>query len=123
MLEKVLERKFALERYWYKIVDTDSLGRIKTLFHGVSGSRIIPQGQWIRAEVKTVHDGSSGTPYQSGWHVMKSVDECVAYLKKFKNVENKAIIKCKIRGNLWPKEHSPSDVWLAEWLWFEEIIG
>ena len=106
----------------YKIVDIGK-GNMKTLFHGRSGSRIIPQSQWLQAEMKLVKDGSSKTTYLSGWHVMNSVQECVDYLVKFKHTENKAIIRCKVKGKLWSKEHSPADVWSAEWLWFEETVG
>jgi hypothetical protein len=111
-----------MQKYWYKIVDTDDKGNIKTLFHGVNGSRIIPQSQWLQAAMKPVKDGTSKTTYISGWHVMKSIEECVDYLTKFKNTENKAIIKVKIKGKVWPKAHSPADVYLAEWLWFEEAV-
>lgn len=121
-----MERKCLLNNgspYWYKIFRQDDKGNIKTLFHGVNGSRIIPTGQWIKADVRTVHDGSSGTPYQSGWHVMRSVHECLMYLKNFKDVATgKRIAKCSISGTVWPKEHSRADVFLAEWLFVVEVL-
>lgn len=110
------------EEYWYKIVDIDRHGNAKMLFHGINRNKVIPRHRWIQAEMKTVKDGTSKTTYTSGWHVMKSIEDCIEYLKKFKHIENKIIIRCKIKGKIWPKNHSPADVWLAEWLWFEEIV-
>jgi len=46
---------------WYKIVETDDKGNIKTLFHGINRSRILRVGEWLQAELKMVIDGSRGT--------------------------------------------------------------
>ena len=107
--------------YWYKIVDKDSKGRFRTLFHGVAGNRQMPRGWWIRSEQKYVRDGSKGTPYKSGWHVMMNLDECEAYLSRFtaKDVE-RVIVKVDVKGKIWPKEHSPHNVHLSEYI---KVIG
>jgi hypothetical protein len=85
-------------------------GKIKTLFHGVNGSRIIPQDTWMIAQKKIVSDG--GTKYVSGFHVLKTRAECEKYLNKFtrKNIYVVSILA----QNLRPKLHSSSPVFLAE---------
>ena len=102
---------------YYKIVDVID-GNVKTLFHGVEGSRTVPRKTWVKAERKLVRDGTSKTWYESGWHVTPTKQECVDYLIKFKNVEHKQILKCKVRGEVRPKEHSPSNVFLADEIYF-----
>jgi len=102
--------------YWYKIVDKDRHGNFKMLFHGIRGSRIIPVGEWIKSEQKMVSDGSSGTKYKSGWHVMMDLDDIKEYLSRFTSTtgNERVIVKVNIRGKVWPKEHSPSNVHLCE---------
>ena len=102
--------------YWYKIVDKDKKGNFKTLFHGVDGSRTIPFRKWIKSEQKTVRDGSTGTKYKSGWHIMMDYDECLEYLSKFKADLERVIVMVKVKGKTWAKEHSPSNVWLCEYI-------
>ena len=104
----------------FKIVDMDG-DTVKTLFHGNHGSRTIPVGKWVRADSKTVHDGSSGTPYRSGWHVFTQLEDAHTYVGKFTNLEPKAIVRCRARA-LWPKAHSPSPVLLTEHLLVEEVV-
>lgn len=105
---------------YFKIVDYEK-GKLKTLFHGVNGSRTIEKGRWLKADVKTVHDGSSGTEYESGWHILPTYDECKDYLKKFKHLKKKKIIKCKAK-NIRPKTHSRDNVYLSEYLYVEEVL-
>ncbi len=102
---------------YYKIVDVVD-GEIKTLFHGLNGSRTVPANKWLKADKKLVRDGTSNTWYTSGWHVLKSKEECEEYLTKFKNIQYKQILKCKVRGEIRPKEHSPSNVYLADEVYF-----
>ena len=104
--------------YYYKIMDYEG-GNFRTLFHGLNGSKTVPMYEWLQARVAIVSDGTNGTKYKSGWHVFTSFDECQKYLKKFQNLKNKVIAKCNAR-NLWPKEHSRSNVLLAEWI---NIVG
>lgn len=104
----------------YKIVDKVD-GQYKTLFHGVNGSKVLENNKWLKAEVKTVIDGSNGTPYESGWHVLKTVHEAGAYLKNFTSTENKRIVKCKVR-KIRKKEHSRNNVYLTDWIFIEGEI-
>jgi len=106
--------------YWYKIVDKDKKGNYKALFHGIEGSRIIPVGEWVKSEQKLVSDGSSGTKYKSGWHIMIDYDECQKYLSKFTAKTERVIVMVDVKGKIWPKEHSPSNVYLCEQI---KIIG
>ena len=102
--------------HWYKIVDKDSKGRYKMLFHGIDRNRFIPVGEWIKSEKKTVRDGSVGTQYESGWHVMMNLDECIEYKGRFMSgsPHERVIVKVDVRGHIWPKKHSPSNVYLCE---------
>jgi len=104
----------------YKIVDIVD-GNIKTLFHGLAGSKVMPVNKWMVAAKKRVRDGTSKTWYLSGWHVFRHHADAMDYLYKFQNLEPKAIARCRARG-LRPKEHSPSPVLLADDLNIERII-
>ena len=99
---------------WYKIVERQN-GVLKTLFHGLNGSRIIPENKWLKAEKKLVRDGTSKTYYKSGWHIMPTYEECVEYLKFFQNLNTKCIVKCKAM-DIRPKSHSRSNVFLADYI-------
>lgn len=89
----------------YKILDKDQYGNLKTLFHGVNGTKKVPLDTWMEATIKEVRDGSGGTPYQSGFHVLDTYENCEEYLKNFSNADSKTIVKCEV-GELWRKEHS-----------------
>ena len=103
--------------YWYKIVDKDSNDNFKMLFHGIGGTRIIPVNTWIRSEQKTVRDGSTGTQYLSGWHIMMNLDEAQEYLSKFTDKKsNRVIVEIDVAGQIWAKEHSSSNVHLCEYV-------
>lgn len=97
---------------WYKIFD-ERADAPHTLFHGIDRTKKMPLNKWIIATVKHVTDGSGTTVYRSGFHIMGSIEDCAAYLKRFKNLEHKVIVEVEAT-NLWPKWHSPSPVWLAE---------
>lgn len=98
----------------YKIVETDDKGNIKTLFHGLNGSKIIPKNKWLKAKEKLVRDGTSKTWYISGWHVLLTHKDAVDYLKAFKTRLDRLKIVEVLVKDLRPKEHSPSPVFLAK---------
>ena len=101
----------------YKIVEVVD-GNIKTLFHGIDGSRVMHKGKWIKAEGKQVTDGSGQKPYKSGWHVLLTYEDCVAYMSRFKKrIDLLKIVECCVK-NTTPKVHSPSPVYLAEFIKF-----
>ena len=104
---------------WYKIVETDDKGNIKTLFHGVNKSRILKLGKWLKAELKMVKDGTSKTEYLSGFHIAPTYEECKSYLEFFTHRHNKKIVKCEAR-NIRPKSHSRSNIFLAEYILITE---
>lgn len=104
---------------WYKIVDVVN-GDVKTLFHGLNGSRTLPLNKWLKAEKKMVQDGK-GTMYLSGFHIMQSLEDSIEYLKRFQNVENKGVVLVSTKKE-WKKEHSPSNVWLCEEIKIHEIV-
>jgi len=103
---------------WYKIVD-DHNGILKTLFHGVNRSKTLTLNKWLKAEIKDVRDGSCQKTYKSGFHILKTYEECKEYLKRFTHIDKKKIVKCKAM-NVWSKTHSRSNVYLAEYIFIEE---
>ena len=103
----------------YRLVEQDKHGNLKTLFHGIDGSRILPIGKWIRANTKMVSEGVNGKKYLSGFHSLGTRDECLKYSKKFKNKQHRYVVPIKIK-NIRMKEHSPSKVYLSEYMMIEE---
>lgn len=110
-----------MKKTWYKIVDEDKPGVFKTLFHGVNKSRVLQFGEWLKAELKQVKDGTSKTTYLSGWHIAPSYEECVKYLKAFQHTTKKRIVKCKAK-NVRPKSHSRHEIFLAEYIIIEGVV-
>lgn len=104
----------------YKLVDVKD-GKPHTLFYGVNGTRQIPMDKWLIAKQKPVIDGSGGTTYISGFHVLKSLKETVKYLDNFTDTENKAIAVCEVE-KLRPKKHSRSNVYLADKIYITKIL-
>lgn len=103
----------------YKLFDKVN-GKLRFLYHGVNKSMVVPAGQWIKAEVREVSDGSGGKKYKSGFHVLMTEEEALKYLEKFSTRKHiKEIVEVEVR-NIWPKEHSTSPVFLAEEM---KIIG
>ena len=99
-------------------------GRPLTLFHGIKvpgadrRTRKIPIGEWIQAEQRPVRDGT-GPFYTSGFNVLLTQDRMSDYAKRFKAPRILMVIPVKVRG-LRRKEHSKSDVWLADWMRVDE---
>ena len=105
----------------YKIMDTsDSTRHYKTLFHGNNGSRSIPTDQWVKAQVRHgAKDGTQKTTYTTGWHTLPTYQEALDYFAKFKDKENRCIVLCNVCQSR-PKEHSPANVSLSDYIY---IIG
>ena len=98
----------------YKIVETDDKGNLKTLFHGVDGTRIISTDKWIKADEKMVKDGTSKTEYLSGWHILLEKSHAMDYLKAFTTrLDRLKIVKVFVK-DIRPKEHSRHPVFLAK---------
>ena len=54
---------------------------------------------------------------------METKAQAVAYLHKFKNLDNKVIVKCRAAGKIWKKAHSPAEgLWLAEIIEIREVV-
>jgi len=112
------KKQFQKSNEYFKIIEIKN-NQFKTLFHGLNGSRKLPIEKWIMADLKTVNDG--GTSYLSGWHVIPNLIDCQKYLKKFKNKRVLKIVQCKAE-NVWKKEHSPNNVYLAEKIFIERMV-
>lgn len=101
----------------YKIVEYED-NKIKTLFHAVNGSRIIPCNKWIEADVKQGRDGSGDRWYLTGWHTLPTKEDAERYITRFKNrVDKLKIVKCEVKDT-WSKEHSPDPVILSRYIKF-----
>jgi len=97
----------------YRIVEEKN-GEYFSLFHGTNRSRKLPRGEWIKADLKRVRDGSRATYYDSGFHVLLSKVETEKFFKKlFKKHKDRKVIKVYVL-NIHPKTHSRHQVFLAE---------
>ncbi len=97
----------------YRIVEEKN-GEYYSLFHGTNRSRKLPRGIWLKADKKTVKDGTRGTYYKSGFHVLTSRIEADKFFKKlFRIYKNRKVIRILAKG-LRPKEHSRHEVFLAD---------
>lgn len=102
----------------FKIVEIID-GEILTLFHGINRSRVMPRHTWLEADVKMGSDGT-GTRYQTGWHSLPTFEEAEEYLSRFKKrTEILGIVSCEV-ADVWPKAHSPHNVYLSRWIKFGE---
>ena len=81
----------------YKIVLREG-ERIRTLFHGIHGSRTLDYDNWICACLKLVKDGANMKPYLSGIHVFKDKDSATEYLGRFRTIKDRIVIRCYARG-------------------------
>jgi hypothetical protein len=99
-------------RIGYRLVELGKDGSLKTLFHGVKGSRTLSQGKWLTCERKIVCEGVDGTKYISAFHVLPSLEECKEFSQIFKIRANRRIIALKYR-QFRPKRHSRGPVLLA----------
>jgi hypothetical protein len=99
---------------FYKIVEEKD-GVLKTLFHGIRGSKFLMRKEWLEAETKLVNDGK-GTKYISGFHIMPSYEETKNYLNRFKKKQNKVIITCYAKDYV-KKKHSRNNVYLADYIY------
>lgn len=104
----------------YKIMERNgrSDNSYRTLFHSNFGSRVCPVGINMLAQSReNAKDGSSKTTYRSGWHVLPTLADTVAYLSKFTTrLDQLVILKVECTGAIWEKEHSPSPVLLAQYM-------
>lgn len=97
--------------HWRLFEEKD--GGLYTLFHGLNGSRRIPEGQWFEADVRTVRDGSGDNWYLSGWHVFAD-ESGLEYLGRFRKPRRLVAVQVEV-DNTWPKPTNPN-ILLARWM-------
>lgn len=99
----------------YRIVEIKN-GKVFSLFHATNGSRIICLDVWNKACIKDVRDGSNNKYYVAGWHFLTSKEDATNFFNRmFRIKTNRYIVKCYVRGNIRPKEHSTKGkCWLAD---------
>lgn len=95
----------------YKIFEDDPGPR--TLFHGVRGSRLLPVGKWIDAELKQVTDGSCVRSYLSGFHGYPSLEAVRQWLKGAKKRKGRVVVRVKMLG-CWDKPRAVRKTILAK---------
>jgi hypothetical protein len=98
--------------------------KLLTLFHALNGSRVLPIGTWLNANIKPVWDGSRKTAkeYLSGFHVLKTEGECKKFMgNRFRAPRELVIVECEVR-KLRKKEHSPFNVFLADEIKLLKVI-
>ena len=100
---------------YYKIVN--KIGdEYYSLFHGTLKSRKLPKDIWIKADNKLVRDGSGGTYYMSGFHILETEKECKYLLNhSFKSIGHKVIVPVYAK-EITSKEHSRNNVYLANYI-------
>jgi hypothetical protein len=98
---------------YLRLVRMNDKGELLTLFHGTKGSRVLHLNKWLQADIKEVHDGTNGTPYLSGFHLLCSIQDMAKVIRTFKKFDNLYVIPVFADGIIWEKEHSKSNVVLA----------
>ena len=97
----------------YKIVKYGKQqGWWSTLFHGIKGSKQMLEGVWYHADIRNVRDGSGGTYYYSGIHVLPSLADAMKYMENFDDPLDKTIVLVECKGYA-KKKHSRSNVYLC----------
>lgn len=104
----------------YKIIEFEN-NKLKTLFHGVNGSRTVPFGKWIEAKVDYGIDGSRQKPYLYGWHSFSSLELANKYMNNFRaRKELLKIVECEVKET-WDKPTNP-DVILSKFIKFNKVV-
>lgn len=96
-------------------------GQPHTLFHGFHGSRRLTQDKVLRATERQVwNPGKKGKSpgFVSGWHVLPTKEECVDYLRRFKDTSD--IVVCRV-GVALTREKPRSKVLLASYLKIDSL--
>ena len=78
----------------YKIVELDD-NKIKTLFHGVNGSRTVSCNKWIEADCKQGRDGSGERWYLTGWHTLPTKEDAEKYMTMASQDQIPIVLPCR----------------------------
>lgn len=97
--------------HWRLFEERD--GQLYTLFHGLNGSRLIPEGQWFEAKGGLVRDGTGNKWYEAGWHVFAD-ESGLEYLGRFRKPRRLVAVQVEV-DHTWPKPTNPN-VLLARWM-------
>jgi hypothetical protein len=81
-------------------------GDLYTLFHGIDGSRYVPEGEWLTASDKLVRDGTGDKWYPGGFHVFAD-ESGLKYLGRFRKPRKLVAVQVEVEG-LTPKPTNPS---------------
>jgi hypothetical protein len=103
----------------YRICERKN-NKLYTLFHGIQGSREMPLGKWMNADIKPVNDGN-GTTYISGFHCLEDIDETRNFIKMFRKQRDLVLVECEVEG-IRKKNHSRHNVLLVDRMKLNKII-
>ena len=103
---------YKIMKYSNKLDDNNS-SYFSTLFNGIDGSKHVPTDVWVEATKKWCIDGSGGTRYLSGIHVLPTYADAAIYLENFDDPTDKVIVLCEVK-NYRKKMHARSPVYLAD---------
>lgn len=98
--------------FGYKLIDYKD-GKYNFLYHGLNRSMKIPFGMWLEANSKLVSDGK-GTKYISGFHYFRHLEDALSYIHRFTIRQHMKRIAIVLVDNVYKKEHSKSEVYLAK---------
>jgi hypothetical protein len=95
---------------FYKIFEVKG-ETIKPLFHK---RKPLPRGEWLKADKVEGRDGGNSRRYLTGWHLFDNLKTAEKYFSRFRDRENREILKCNAFGlRIKPTN---SDVYLADFI-------
>ena len=106
----------------YRICERKN-GKLHTLFHALNGTRELPMNEWLTADIKEVCDGSRKTSkmYTSGFHVLRDIDDCRKFVKKFRRERDLVLVECEVTG-IRDKAHSTSNVLVTDKIKLTRVV-
>lgn len=99
-----------LSLYAFKAFDIDVHDRPRFLFHGVNGKKTVPLDTWVPANVVRGRDGSGQHYYETGFHVLRSLEDVEAWARSLTHPKQVSLVRVR---DVRPKPGSSHKAWLA----------
>lgn len=80
----------------YKVFE-DRDGVPEFLFHGVGGSKRVPIGDWLDAEVKWAREGSN-PHYWTAFHTYPSIESVAQWRHRTRRQAGRVVVEVEVRG-------------------------
>lgn len=119
-MDRPIERRVGPDkvRVMWRFFRRNKNDQPSTLFHGLSGSKTLPTGLWLKAERKVGLQSGAKHTFETGFHLFSTEDEAIEYRKRFKDPTD--LVVCKVwAGGLRRKPRARNGVWLADWMHIE----